>query len=685
MLVSSFDTETSGLDLRHLSKPFLAGFFRSDSDAPLFWEWDVDPYTRRVGVSSQDLDAIEGQLEEADVIVGQNLKYDITALHVCGRKWRPDWWKKIRDTTFSGHLLNTDLATNLTDQALVYLGVDILPYEERVEHATKKCRTLVAKKDFIKEHGQWATAKEDMPGLPSAKGKKIWKNDMWLPREVAKALKLPANHKWWTVTSDYANTDFVITLKLDEVHQQLMQDRNLLKMYEERLKLIRVLSLMEERGITYSAKRLGEMIERFNRESVDLAKECVKLSDGLLEGLPKQGTTNAMRHLLFKRWKLPVVARSEDTGEPSLDADAIKEYLFTLNPNSKQHKFIENLSEYRTRCTAVGYADGYERFSRPYGKSKEYRKLHASINPNGARTLRFTHSMPNQSNVSQKERANLRKAFGPAEGREWWSLDYANLELRLPAYKSNQREMIELFERPNDPPYFGSYHMLNASIIYEDEFKACLLKSPNEPLFNQSEGKGGYKSTLYTYTKQFGFGIQYGAQEDTADKAAKKPGSFNKVKSVLSKISALNESQVEHAQKHGYIWTMEDSRIGTGYPVVVRKNNGRVKPTQPFSYYIQSTGMWVMIVAMIRCQDQLDEWNAEIPPHLQSSLGYFMAIQVHDELVFDFPKSKKPLGNLPRVRRLQSIMEESGDFIGIPLKADCKYHPDNWGESSFGS
>ncbi len=82
--------------------------------------------------------------------------------------------------------------------------------------------------------------------------------------------------------------------------------------------------------------------------------------------------------------------------------------------------------------------------------------------------------------------------------------------------------------------------------------------------------------------------------------------------------------------------------------------------------------MWCTLKAMIRCQKYLDELTEA------DERGYYMTLQVHDEIVFDFPKGGK--NNLPRVRRLKRLMEESGEDIGIPLKVAITYNPTSWAE-----
>jgi hypothetical protein len=55
----------------------------------------------------------------------------------------------------------------------------------------------------------------------------------------------------------------------------------------------------------------------------------------------------------------------------------------------------------------------------------------------------------------------------------------------------------------------------------------------------------------------------------------------------------------------------------------------------------------------------------------------------YDELVFDFPRGTGPepwKTNLPKVRRIQGIMERCGDGIGVPTPVGLEYHESSWAE-----
>lgn len=653
-MLISLDTETTGVDLYHGCRPFLVT--TCDEDGVVYWEWEVNPLTRKPTIPKGDLSDISDRINEASGVVGQNIKFDISALRSIGIPWRKEWYAKTQDTLLAGHLLASSEPHDLTTMALRYLRIDIEPEEKALRAAVNEIRAIARR-----ELPTWVIAAEGEEGMPSAKGSLgCW--DYWLPAAYAKAKGLPADHRYREVCREYANSDSSVTLALWKRMLELLEERELLRMYSHRRQLIEVIVKMEEQGITYSDSRLSEIYDKFVGEAQAAEKHCVNLSGKKLEGLPKSGTTKLMREVLFKDFRLPVVSKSEKTGEPSVDKLALRTWKGTLPENSRPHEFVKSLLVYRSRTTACNYMDGYRRFGIEDGEG--WYRLHSSYNPTGSDTLRFSCSNPNAENISKQDETNLRYAFGPLPGREWWSLDYSNIELRIPAYESGEEEMIALFERPDDPPYFGSQHLLISHILWPKEFEACLKAGE---AFNKK-----YKATLYQWTKNGDFAVTYGAMEEsgTADRAYHQVGAQRKIMSRFKKIDGLNRSLIAFAREHGYVLTMEDKEYGS-YPIQTPRTRwGDIRPTTPLNYHSQGTAMQAMCRAMVRCYD-----------YLATLRCHYLVAQIHDELVFDFPKGKTPRANLPHVLKLKSLMEESGGDIGIPLRVDYSYYPLNWAKS----
>jgi DNA polymerase I-like protein with 3'-5' exonuclease and polymerase domains len=324
----------------------------------------------------------------------------------------------------------------------------------------------------------------------------------------------------------------------------------------------------------------------------------------------------------------------------------------------------------------------------------QWYKVHPNLNSTGSDTLRWSSSCPNIQNVSTQEDEDgrsLRYVYGPAPGREWWDLDAKNIELRIPAYVAGEMDMIALFERPDDPPYYGSNHLLIAHILFPEEFEEG--RQPDDTI----DGRLFKKNHLQKYkrVKNGNFAVQYGAinRDDgmgTADRTYGIRGAQTKIEARFAKMTELNKKCIKLAEKQGYIETLPDRTVNPkkGYPLLCsRTEYGKILETTPLNYFVQGTACWWMRQSMRVTHKQLKEWKKE-------GFNGHITMQVHDSLVFDFPKVGDPrndidksrpdgmklfrTSNLWRVRKLQQLMSQCGDDIGIPVPVGATYCPESW-------
>jgi len=654
----AIDSETTGIDFHHGALPFLVTVCDHEQNQQ-FWEWDVDPLTRKPLLIYSDLKEIDKVIQEEENLVFQNATFDIKAISLILPKLKWDW-SKIDDTLYSSHLLESNLPKNLTALTLRTLGIDLQPYEDEMEEAVKEARRIAKK-----EYPDWMIAKEGFSCMPSAKAttkkneEKVWKFDCWLPRAITKERNYPKDHRWWTVTSEYANTDSAATIAIFLNHQKRIKEKKLEKIYRERIKLLPIVDSMQNCGITIDKGRFKELQNRFTEGSNQCEKVCLNIGGDELEKLPKNGTSNAVKKLLFETFNLPSDVKTKK-GNPSINKYQIEMWLLTLDPKNKPYHFVKNLRDYRKQKTCLTFLESYQKYQIDW-------VLNCQSNPTGTNTLRWSSSNPNNQQISKDGDYNLRYCFGPSKDREWWALDYDNIELRIPAYEAGEEMMIEIFEKPDEAPYFGSYHLLIFDLLHPEKWD----KNDPEGLLKAKEK---YKSTWYSWTKNFNFADQYGAQPEsgTADRAAHVDGAQIKILNKLQNRTKLNDHFINMANQKGYVETIPDKEIDPerGYPLYCSRTDwGSISPTIPFSYHVQGTACWVMFRAMIKVQEYLDSLTLDV----------HIVMNVHDELVIDFPL-RKNLGNLPKVRKIKSIMESMGDCIGVPLTCGIDYHPQNWKE-----
>jgi len=690
--ILAVDTETTGLDAYHGNSPFIVTFASNQEDQQDIWSWRVNPLTREVKVPKLEAKEVIRKIEKADILVFQNAKFDIRMIDNLPVKCNWDW-SKIHDISISAHLLGSAQNKDLTTQALRWINTNLDPYEKAVKEATDKARRICRTKLFKEEKGEWDIAKDDHPKLPSGGG---WKADMWLLEEIAiRAPEFlpewrdpstfqvwdpkrddPKDHPWFSIAEYYALPDSDATLLIFQEHQRRLESLGLLKIYEKRRELLRLVSKIESTGVIVNRFRRDELVDAYVPEVEKCIKRCIGLSEGRLDKVPIQGVSNALRDTVFDHFGLESPKKTP-TGNPSLDKEVLDHFLLELRPNSAAHVFIKSLKDFRKRMTAINYMKGYEKFWLPYDEENGDFILHPSLNMTGTTTLRWSSSNPNEQNISKQEGFNLRYAFGPPKEHFWASIDYENLELRIPAYESGEEELIALFERSNDPPFYGSNHLLNFSTIYPDLWDPLLEKYGPENV--ASEVKKRYKSTWYQRCKNGGFAIQYGSvitenKVSTADKAFGRIGAHQTLKDKFAQLDKLNQSCIEMAQKTGFVHTIPDKEVDPekGYPLECKRTRwGKVKPTIPLNYHVQGTACWVIMIAMLMVDDYLKTINRKRKGKSQ----FAIVMQIHDELVIQGPLID---GYEDILKEVSKIMSSVGSRIGIPLRVGCDVHLNNW-------
>lgn len=722
----SLDTETTGIDFWHGTRPFLVTMCEPGKQ-PSYWEWDVDPLTRRPHIPDDDLNEIAHVIRHHAHNGGlllQNAKFDARALDVIGLEFP---WDLHEDTLAMAHVLYSNRPKDLTNLAAQWLGADIQPFEDATERAVQACRRWARG-----NRPDWAIAKEGRPDMPSCK-QKTWKYDLWLPRAVCleragTADELPdpvphcahdwdpvtdlcgncGGHRWWVATSEYANADSVCTANMAPVMLAEVRRRGLEPHYRFKLGISRIIYQMEQEGVTASVKAADRLTAKYSKESEALGRRCVALakSRGHDLELPRNGVNRSLRTFMLGVLGLePVENPKARSPEPTLNKAAMAHYLATTDAGTAEHEFVTALLDKRARDTALQYMDAYRRFWVPFDGGiplnvgdNDYRVLHPSLNQFGSDTLRCTSQNPNEQNIGKNkigekgDQATLREVFGFPPWEEGWSMDARGIEDRIPAYESKQDELIAIFECPDAPPFYGSNHFLRFSIVYPDLWEDAVRRvGPDKagPYIKKE-----YADTYYQWCKNGGFGVQYGAvlKADgwgTADRAFHKRGAHQLLVDRLGKLADHNRWCIAFANRHGYIETIPDRTVcpERGYPLLcTRTEFGKILETVPLNYRTQGSAMWWTLKAMSKTAPQLAEWSKAHEARTGRRNAYRIAMQVHDEIVFVMPRAADPrtnpkASNLGRARILQRLMASCGDdfTVRVPTPVSVEYHPDNWG------
>lgn len=720
-----FDSETTGVDWAHASRPYM--FMSADSNGDEYvWNGQVDPYTREVYWDPDDLIDFRDYLLSGGRLIGHNVTFDMHMVDVAFEDAglpRIDWpFERIRDTMSTAHMLGSSSPKDLTSQVANWLKFSIRPQEKGVAEVTKAARDLVKRKSFIEEHGAILIAKKDVPGMPSA-GDEAWKADMWLPpllvqwvldgnapadilprttynrdsrQHIWNPGDDPKEHPWFWKLSDYATMDPAATLALHEAHIKELCRRGYHDHHLARIGVTRTAYRLETNGLTLSQSRRGKLDTEYGDECKRISDKTIKFipDKDRMDKLPK-GTSKALKAVLFEDFGLVAHKRTSSGSPQCTDKEVIAKWMEELSPRTAAYRFLEGLQQFRQRTTAHNYLRGYHRYWRECVGIDDFYRLFPFLNYYGPRTLRTSSSQPNEQNISKKQGFNLRYAFGPATGRGWAAIDYANQELRIPAYASGEADLIRLFEEPDAPPYYGSNHLLNFETVYPDKWAEALKQSSLDTVAKWI--KKNWKPTWYQRAKNGGFAVQYGSVDvegerlSTADRAFGRKGCHALLKQRFSALESENQRCISEAERTGFVETLPDRTVpnGRGYPLQCERNDrGEISPTQPFNTFVQGTACWITTRATHQVEDYLDSVNADYglanPFDLDDPYrGCFVTAQIHDEIIIDFPKVT-PRGSLPYedvIKTVQGIMEGIGEDVNVPMVTDADIIFESWSEA----
>ncbi|MFP4017087.1 MAG: DNA polymerase, partial [Halanaerobiales bacterium] len=336
--------------------------------------------------------------------------------------------------------------------------------------------------------------------------------------------------------------------------------------------------------------------------------------------------------ILFEKLGLPVVKKTK-TGY-STSVEVLEELL-------DKHGIIPLIMEYRQLAKLKStYVDAL-----PPLINKETGRLHTSFNQMVTATGRLSSTDPNLQNIPirTEEGREIRKAFVP-QGEDWILLaaDYSQVELRVLAHISGDRNLIEAFKNGDD------IHTQTASEIFEVK--------PEE-----------VTSNMRRHAKVINFGIAYGMSpyglaRDLNISRKEAETYIDKYFERFSGVKKYMEQIVESAKEDGYITTIFD-RIRY-IPEINSRNFHRRNFARraAINTPIQGSAADIMKKAMINVYKKFKTVDLRVK----------MLLQVHDELVIEV--HREDLGKVAKI--LKEEMEKAVQ-IDVPLTVGLQI-ADNW-------
>ena len=431
----------------------------------------------------------------------------------------------------------------------------------------------------------------------------------------------------------YACEDADVTLKLKNVLEKELKENDAERLfYDIEMPLVPVLVNIERNGVLLDTEALKQSSAHFTAQMENIEKEIYELAGETFNiASPKQ-----VGEVLFDKLRIVEKAKKTKTGQ-YVTSEEVLESL------RHKHPVVEKILEHRGLKKLLGtYIDALPQLINP-----RTGRVHTSFNQTVTATGRLSSSNPNLQNIPIRDEngKEIRKAFIPDEGCLFFSADYSQIELRIMAHLSEDKNMIDAFLSNHD------IHAATAAKIYKIDL--------------QDVG-----SDMRRKAKTANFGIIYGIsvfglaeRMNVERKEAKEliDGYFE----TYPGVKAYMDKSIQVAQEKGYVETIFHRKR---FLPDINSRNAIVRgyaERNAINAPIQGSAADIIKVAMARIYQRFQTEGIQAK----------MILQVHDELNFSVPVEEKE-----RVEEIVIEEMEHAYRMHVPLKADCGWGK-NWLEA----
>ena len=451
----------------------------------------------------------------------------------------------------------------------------------------------------------------------------------------------------WVIDSNKTNPQlddilsYTRTESLSEAKRSLekiIKDQDLHFVVDEiELPLIPITKEMKKIGIKVDVARLKELSKKYHKELDSLEKKIWKIvGEEFNISSPKQ-----LGEMLFVKMGL----KPKNQKKTASGGFSTKES--ELEKLKEEHPIAGFVLEYRELSKLLGtYIDTIPL------QVDEGNRLHSDFLQAGSATGRMASQNPNLQNIPNKTDLGreIRKSFIAEKGYKIVSFDYSQMELRIAAFLSGDKKLIEIFRTEQD------VHTAVACEVFgvtpEEVTKAMRSKA-----------------------KVINFGVMYGMGVTALQKniGTSREEAQKFLDEYFQKFSGLAEylEKIKRETAHkGYTETFFGRRryfpeIHSKLPFM-KASAERMAVNAP----IQGTEADIIKIAMIQVDKFLEKKNLKNDARL--------LLQVHDELVYEI-KENIIESLAPEIRKMMEGVIDPKKTHGIVMEANASAG-DNWAE-----
>lgn len=423
---------------------------------------------------------------------------------------------------------------------------------------------------------------------------------------------------------DYACDITATIIDLTSYWCGLLDEKSLNILSQIELPLAFVLSQMERTGVSIDVDYLNMLSSSMDNSTHKLERRIYEIAgEGFNLNSPRQ-----VGEILFEKLQLGKKKRRKGKSF-STNAEVLEEL-------AEEYEIAELILKYRkfTKLKST-YTEVLPTLINPFDN-----RIHTTFNQTITATGRLSSSNPNLQNIPirTEEGNKIRKAFVPKDRENFQilSADYSQIELRLLAHISEDKNLIEAFNSGID------VHTLTASKVFD---------VPVEEVTREMR----YKA------KAVNFGIIYGQSKYGLAKALSIP--VEEAEAFIEKyfitypgVKRYMDEIVLYAMQNGFVSTLYgrkrslDNELGSAN-AQIREFAKRAAINHP----MQGSAADLIKLAMIDVNKKIKEAGLESK----------MIMQVHDELVFEAKVSE-----LEELKEIVVKSMELGQPFSVPLVVD---------------
>jgi DNA polymerase-1 len=431
--------------------------------------------------------------------------------------------------------------------------------------------------------------------------------------------------------SEYAIEDTDIAYRLYRTFSPMIKKNELTGLFHEiEMPLLEVLADMEYTGVRIDTAHFESMRK-------DTESKLVRVEESIYELAGRKFNINSTRELasvLFNELGLKPLKKTKTGFSTDIQV---------LEGLQGRHEIIDSLIMYRTLSKLQGtYIDALPRLISPVTG-----RIHTSYNQTVAATGRLSSSDPNLQNIPVRDELGrqIRRGFIADKGFILMSADYSQIELRLAAHYSEDKNMISAFRDGID------IHNMTASSVFGTDINSI---TPDM----RRQAKIINFATIYGVSP---YGLSQQAEIGMKEAAV----FIEKYFETYPGFRKYIDDTVAFAKEHGYVKTL----MGRRRPVpeinsaTAFRREGAVR--MAINTPIQGTSADMIKIAMLRISDEIKK----------NRMKSRMIMQVHDELIFEAEKSEADeLEAMVREKMVNAIK------LKVPVVVDIG-RGNNWDEA----